>query len=116
MEAGTDASDKAIEQMLDTVAKTSATTAAFKAKLTKLANTSENSAPLVVIIDELDRCRPSYALEMLERVKHLFDVPNVVFIFFVYAPALLSAVRKTYGQDIDPSEYLRKFFERAHDV
>jgi hypothetical protein len=110
VEAGTDASEKAIEQMLDTVAKTSATTAAFKAKLTELANTSENSAPLVVIIDELDRCRPSYALEMLERVKHLFDVPNVVFIFFVHAPALHSAVRKTYGQDINPSEYLRKFF------
>ena len=57
VEAGTDASDKAIEQMLDTVAKTSATTAAFKAKLTELSNTSENRAPLVVIIDELDRCR-----------------------------------------------------------
>ncbi|QTN28224.1 AAA family ATPase [Rhodoferax sp. AJA081-3] len=110
VDAGTDASDKAIEQMLDTFSKTSATTAAFKEKLSELANTSENCSPLVVIIDELDRCRPSYALELLERVKHLFDVKNVVFIFFVHTPALHSAVRKTYGQDINPSEYLKKFF------
>jgi hypothetical protein len=61
------------------------------------------------LIDELDRCRPSFALETLERVKHLFDVPGVVFVLFVHGPALHSAIRRTYGQQIDPSAYLRKF-------
>lgn len=104
-----DASEKVIEKSLAIFSVTKATTAAFQQKLESLTFKGENGAPLVVIIDELDRCRPSYALEMLERVKHLFDVPNVVFIFFIHTPALHSAIRKTYGYEIDSSEYLRKF-------
>jgi hypothetical protein len=107
--AGEAASDKAITKMLDTFTKTTETTKAFKAKLEALVKTNEKEAPLVVVIDELDRCRPSFALEMLERVKHLFDIQNVVFIFFAHSPALHSAIRKTYGNEINPSEYLRKF-------
>lgn len=109
VDAGSEASEKSIEKMLDTFSKTKATTSKFKEKLSKLVQTNSQDKPLVVVIDELDRCRPSFALEMLERVKHLFDVPNVVFIFFVHTPALYSAIRKTYGNDISPSEYLRKF-------
>jgi hypothetical protein len=108
-DAGEAASEKAISKMLETFTKTTETTNAFKSKLETLVKTNEEQAPLVVVIDELDRCRPSFALEMLERVKHLFDVPNVVFIFFVHTPALHSAICKTYGHDINPSEYLRKF-------
>lgn len=107
--AGEVASEKAISKMLDTFTNTNETTKAFKAKLEALVKSNQNQEPLVVVIDELDRCRPSFALEMLERVKHLFDVPNVVFIFFIHTPALHSAIRKTYGNDINPAEYLRKF-------
>jgi hypothetical protein len=110
LDAGSDASERAIELMLESFSKTKATTAAFKKKLEELTASTKNGAPLVVVIDELDRCRPSYALELLERVKHLFDAKNVVFIFFVHSPALHSAIRKTYGQDIDAVEYLKKFF------
>lgn len=109
LDSGADASEKAIEKMLNTFADTRAAANAFQDKLRNLASTCKNGLPLVVVIDELDRCRPSFALEMLERVKHLFDVPNVVFIFFLYSPALHSAIRKTYGHGIEPAEYLRKF-------
>lgn len=108
-DAGEAASEKAISKMLDTFTKTTETTKAFKTKLEALVKTNNEQAPLVVVIDELDRCRPSFALEMLERVKHLFDIQNVVFIFFAHSPALHSAIRKTYGNEINPSEYLRKF-------
>lgn len=37
-------------------------------------------SPLFFIIDELDRCRPSYALEILEKIKHFFDVPHMIFV------------------------------------
>ena len=40
----------------------------------------ETHHPLVFIIDELDRCRPTFAIELLERVKHIFDVSNMVFV------------------------------------
>jgi len=38
---------------------------------------------LVFFVDELDRCRPTFAIEMLERIKHLFDVPNIVFVLSI---------------------------------
>ena len=43
----------------------------------------ETEQPLVFIIDELDRCRPTFSIELLERVKHIFDVPGMVFVFGV---------------------------------
>ena len=109
IEAGSEASEKAIEKMLDTFSNTSATTIKFKEKLTELARINGQNKPLVIIIDELDRCRPSFALEMLERIKHLFDVENVVFILFMHKLALHSAINKTYGASINAEEYLKKF-------
>ena len=32
----------------------------------------------MVCVDELDRCRPEYALSLLEVTRHLFDMPGVV--------------------------------------
>ncbi len=104
-----EASEKGIQEMLDTFSKTKATTKKFKEKLAGLSKTYGENKPLVIIIDELDRCRPSFALEMLERIKHLFDVENVIFIFFMHTPAIHSAITKTYGNSINSVEYLSKF-------
>ncbi len=70
----------------------------------------ETGHPLVFIIDELDRCRPTFAIELLERVKHIFDVPHLVFVFGVNRVELVSALRSIYGE-IDASTYLRRFFD-----
>lgn len=43
----------------------------------------ENNKKLVIIVDELDRCKPTFAIQTLEIVKHLFDIENVVFFFAV---------------------------------
>ena len=66
--------------------------------------------PLVFIIDELDRCRPTFAIELLERVKHIFDVPNIVFVFGINRGELVKAVESVYGK-IDAGTYLRRFFD-----
>jgi hypothetical protein len=81
--------------------------AAFKKLLSEL--TGEGRAPLVVVVDELDRCRPDYALSVLEIVKHFFSVPRVHFVLGVNGAALRSSVRSRYGADIDAERYLRKF-------
>ena len=70
----------------------------------------ETGHPLVFVIDELDRCRPTFAVELLERVKHVFDVPNLVFVFGLNRDDLCSVLRSVYG-DIDAGVYLRKFFD-----
>ena len=66
--------------------------------------------PLIFIIDELDRCRPTFAVELLERVKHVFDVPGMVFVFGINRDELCSSVRSIYG-NIDSDVYLRRFFD-----
>ncbi|NUZ04392.1 KAP family P-loop NTPase fold protein [Piscinibacter koreensis] len=64
--------------------------------------------PAVVFIDELDRCRPSFAVTMVERVKHLFDVPNLVFVLLLNRTQLEQSIQGVYGA-IDGSAYLGKF-------
>ena len=44
----------------------------------------ENDSPKAfVFIDELDRCRPNYAVSYLETIKHVFDIHGLVFVLAV---------------------------------
>lgn len=65
--------------------------------------------PLVFIIDELDRCRPHFALEVLERIKHFFSVRNVHFVLGVHLAQLRNSIVAAYGAEMDASAYLQKF-------
>ena len=69
------------------------------------------AGPLVVLIDELDRCRPSYALELLEVAKHLFSVDRVVFVLALNRDQLVHSVGALYGTDFDAMGYLRRFID-----
>ena len=71
---------------------------------------ADTGHPLVFIIDELDRCRPTFAIELLERVKHIFDIPDMIFVFGINRNELCSSIRSVYGE-IDADTYLRRFFD-----
>ena len=75
-----------------------------------LSQASENR-PLIVMIDELDRCRPSYAVELLEIAKHLFSVDHIVFVLAVNRSQLAHSIRAVYGSGFDAEGYLRRFFD-----
>lgn len=66
--------------------------------------------PAFIFIDELDRCRPSYAVEMLETIKHIFDIPGVVFVVGTDTDQLQHAVKAIYGEGFDARTYLGRFF------
>ncbi|MGF1694240.1 KAP family NTPase [Vibrio lamellibrachiae] len=68
------------------------------------------SFPAFVFVDELDRCRPSYAVEMLETIKHIFDIPGVVFVVATDTEQLQHAVKAVYGEGFDARVYLGRFF------
>ena len=68
-----------------------------------------SSGRLVIVIDELDRCKPSFAVEVLEKIKHLFSVKNVVFLLVMHKQQLEEAIRSVYGSNIDAHTYLQKF-------
>lgn len=65
---------------------------------------------LLIVIDELDRCRPTFAIETLEIVKHIMDVPNVVYLFSLDVQQLGAAIKKVYGSETDATAYLMRFF------
>ncbi|WP_349363826.1 MAG: P-loop NTPase fold protein [Roseitalea porphyridii] len=70
--------------------------------------------PLFILIDELDRCRPTYAVALLERLKHMFDMPGVVFVVATDTGQLVHTVKAVYGADFDAQRYLMRFFDRAY--
>lgn len=66
----------------------------------------------IFIIDELDRCRPNYAVLLLEQIKHFFSVPNIIFILSIDKIQLGNAICGVYGSEkIDTNEYLRRFID-----
>lgn len=75
---------------------------------------AEKHPPIVIFIDELDRCRPTYAVKLLEEIKHLFDVPGLVFIFAMNGDQLAYSVSGAYGPGFNGRAYLRRFIDREY--
>ena len=82
---------------------------AFKDRLKELAATGDK--PLIAIVDELDRCRPTYAVEMLETIKHAFDVDNLVFVLALNRKQLDQSATVLYGTTLDSESYFSRFFD-----
>ena len=82
----------------------------FKVTLKKLAAEKSSDKPIVYFIDELDRCRPDYAVKLIERLKHLFEIDGIVFVLLINRTQLEAAVKGLYGESFDAERYLEKFF------
>lgn len=120
--------DKYIGELLTKQTEEKEAIEGFKAALRLLSGSLANEAsdtknnlkptkkPLVFIIDELDRCRPDFALSLMERIKHFFATNGVYFVVGVYYPQICSSVRLCYGQDVDADYYLQKFFQIKLDI
>lgn len=110
--------DQAIEKYLDQIMADyelrHASVAKFKENLEGLASSlaKASNGPVFVVIDELDRCRPSFAVQLLEGVKHLFSVPNVCFAFSTNLTQLAASVQAVYGPHFNGRDYLGRFFDQ----
>lgn len=71
----------------------------------------EHGNRLVIFIDELDRCSPSYAVRLLERIKHYFSNEKITFVFSVNISELQYTIKKYYGDGFDGARYLDRFFD-----
>lgn len=85
---------------------------AFSGFLGKL-NEGRN-LPFFILVDEMDRCRPPYAIALLERVKHLFDIDNVVFVFATDTEQLSHSIGAVYGAGFASRKYLQRFFDQTY--
>ena len=102
------------QTMVEHYDETKAALQAFRASLADVAAASakdNNERALVVLVDELDRCRPTYAVELLEAAKHLFNVDRIVFVLCLDRAQLASSVKALYGESFSADGYLQRFFD-----
>ena len=71
----------------------------------------ERGKRLVIFIDELDRCKPDYAVKVLERIKHYFANDKITFVFSTNMNELQHTIKQFYGSGFDASNYLNHFFD-----
>lgn len=76
----------------------------------------ETKKKIIFFIDELDRCRPKFAIELLETIKHLFSVPGIIFVISLDKNQLSHSVATIYGQNMDTVGYLRRFFDLEYRI
>ncbi len=67
--------------------------------------------PFIIFVDEIDRCRPNFAVELLECLKHLFDIPGLCFVVSTNLEQLGHSVSGIYGTNFDGRNYLQRFFD-----
>lgn len=89
----------------------------IKNQLETLVESQSPRKPVIFIVDELDRCRPDYAVEVLEKIKHLFSVNNLIFVLAVDKEQLCHAIKGYYGSsELNASEYLRRFIDIEYNL
>lgn len=76
----------------------------------------ETKKKIIFFIDELDRCRPKFAIELLETIKHLFSVQGIIFVISLDKNQLSHSVATIYGQQMDTVGYLRRFFDLEYKL
>lgn len=72
--------------------------------------------PIFIFIDELDRCRPTFSIELLEGIKHLFSAPGVYFIVSTDTKQLCHSIKAVYGAEFDAGRYLKRFFDMEYQL
>lgn len=103
--AGDQVVNHAIESLLSDHVASDESIQTLKTALAEVASES----PIVIFIDELDRCRPDFAVSMMENIKHIFDVDNVQFVLATNSTQLRASINHCYGDAIESDRYLDKF-------
>jgi len=117
-EAIADSAGKLVEISLKEHSRFKSSIDKFKVELSSLKEVyDENdglSGPLFIFVDELDRCRPTYSVEFLEQIKHIFSAEGIVFIIATDTTQLCHSIGAVYGEKFDSHLYLTRFFDREY--
>lgn len=98
------------KELIDNYSKDKLITEEFKNTIQDLLLHIDKDKPFVVFIDELDRCRPTYAIELLERIKHIFGIDGLIFVLAIDKTQLGESIKSQYG-NIDTDNYLKRFID-----
>ncbi len=111
MEDIEEGSDSFIDQSLESMIKDQVEAEKNLSTLKEALKDIASINPVILLIDELDRCRPDFAVMMLETIKHVFDVENVQIILITNAEQLKATIKHSYGSETNSHDYLYKFFK-----
>lgn len=112
LETALDATEEIGKEYLAKFEEQKETVEEFKNDVKKFVADNAAEKPVVFFVDELDRCNPHYAVAVLERIKHLFDIPNIIFVLAINKKELCNAIQGFYGStNINSEEYLRRFID-----
>jgi hypothetical protein len=72
-----------------------------------------NDVRIVVFIDDLDRCTPGRAVEVLESIKTFFDIEGIVFVIGMDSNSIDYIIEEKYGKKakIKGIDYLQKIVQ-----
>lgn len=71
---------------------------------------------ITIIIDELDRCKPTNVIRLLEEIKHFYNHDALTFIISADLKQLGNTIRKMYGEDFDAELYMQRFFDATFSL
>ena len=108
-------SEQVTSELIDNYSQDKLITKKFKESMKELLKEINSKKPFVFFIDELDRCRPLYAIELLERIKHIFGIDNLIFILSIDKVQLSESIKSQYG-NIDTNNYLRRFIDLEYTL
>jgi len=88
----------------------------LKNEIIKFKKTLENinratNKKIIIFVDELDRCKPDYAIKTLEIIKHFFDIEGIKFVLAVDKEQILDSIKCLYGTEKEKDGFLRKFID-----
>ena len=104
------------KKQVDESAKQSSNMEDFKKALDEYVKYLNSEKPLIYFVDELDRCNPTFAVKVLERIKHLFEIKSIIFILSIDKDQLENSIKGYFGSGIDAEEYLRRFIDISYNL
>ena len=79
-------------------------------------NLPEVANRAVIFIDELDRCRPEFAIKVLEQTKTLFQQENIVVVYSTDITQLAHSLQGVYGPKFEGRKYLERFYDKRLEL
>ena len=105
------AADKAIDATVESIIRDQVQAEKNLTSLKDAISKVAEEKAIVFFVDELDRCKPSFAVDVLELIKHVFDIDNVQFVLITNSQQLRASINHCYGVDVDSQRYLDKFLK-----
>lgn len=79
-------------------------------------NLPEVADRAIIFIDELDRCRPEFAIKVLEQTKNLFQQENIVVVYSTDITQLAHSLQGVYGPKFEGRKYLERFYDKRLEL